>query len=159
MRLYHGSNQGIEKPKLFPAARGLDFGNGFYLTSDFEQAKKWSILTVKRRGEGSPIVSVFKVDEEKLNQLNILRFDGPNVEWLRYVSSNRKSMNFNDRRDIVVGPVANDNTMPVLNLYLKGAYNEDEAIKRLMPQKLKDQYVFKTEEAVSILKLIEVIKI
>ena len=139
MRLYHGSNQGIEKPKLFPAARALDFGNGFYLTSDFEQAKKWSILTVKRRGEGSPIVSVFKVDEEKLNQLNILRFDGPNVEWLRYVSSNRKSMNFNDRRDIVVGP--------------------DEAIKRLMPQKLKDQYVFKTEEAVSILKLIEVIKI
>ena len=84
MRLYHGSNQGIEKPKLFPAARALDFGNGFYLTSDFEQAKKWSILTVKRRGEGSPIVSVFKVDEEKLNQLNILRFDGPNVEWLRY---------------------------------------------------------------------------
>ena len=151
MRLYHGSNQGIEKPKLFPAARALDFGNGFYLTSDFEQAKKWSILTVKRRGEGSPIVSVFKVDEEKLNQLN--------VEWLRYVSSNRKSMNFNDRRDIVVGPVANDNTIPVLNLYLKGAYNEDEAIKRLMPQKLKDQYVFKTEEAVSILKLIEVIKI
>jgi len=111
LRLYHGSNQGIEKPKLFPAARALDFGNGFYLTSDFEQAKKWSILTVKRRGEGSPIVSVFKVDEEKLNQLNILRFDGPNVEWLRYVSSNRKSMNFNDRRDIVVGPVANDNTM------------------------------------------------
>lgn len=55
--------------------------------------------------------------------------------------------------------VANDNTIPVLNLYLKGAYNEDEAIKRLMPQKLKDQYVFKTEEAVSILKLIEVIKI
>jgi len=39
LRLYHGSNQGIEKPKLFPAARALDFGNGFYLTSDFEQAK------------------------------------------------------------------------------------------------------------------------
>ena len=55
--------------------------------------------------------------------------------------------------------MANDNTIPVLNLYLKGAYNEDEAIKRLMPQKLKDQYVFKTEEAVSILKLIEVRKI
>ena len=52
--------------------------------------QKMVILTVKRRGEGSPIVSVFKVDEEKLNQLNILRFDGPNVEWLRYVSSNRK---------------------------------------------------------------------
>ena len=30
---------------------------------------------------------------------------------------------------------------------------KDEAIKRLMPQKLKDQYVFKTEEAVSILEV------
>lgn len=159
MRLYHGSNVGIDQPKLFPAARALDFGNGFYLTSDFEQAKKWSILTVKRRREGSPSVSVFEVDEQKLNQLNILRFDSPNTEWLRYVSSNRKNMNFGDCRDIVVGPVANDNTMPVLNLYLKGDYDEDEAIKRLLPQKLKDQYVFKTEEAVSILKLVEVIEI
>lgn len=66
MRLYHGSNVGIDQPKLFPAARALDFGNGFYLTSDFEQAKKWSILTVKRRREGSPSVSVFEVDEQKL---------------------------------------------------------------------------------------------
>ena len=159
MRLFHGSTVTVKRPNIQKGRKATDFGKGFYTTTNFEQAKKWSILTVKRRGEGSPIVSVFKVDEEKLNQLNILRFDGPNVEWLRYVSSNRKSMNFNDRRDIVVGPVANDNTIPVLNLYLKGAYNEDEAIKRLMPQKLKDQYVFKTEEAVSILKLIEVIKI
>jgi hypothetical protein len=27
--------------------------------------------------------------------------------------------------------------MPVLNLYLKGNYNEEEALKRLLPQSLK----------------------
>ncbi len=36
MILYHGSN--VEK--LIPSKRLLDFGAGFDLTSDFEQAKK-----------------------------------------------------------------------------------------------------------------------
>ena len=37
--------------------------------------------------------------------------------------------------------------MPVLNLYFKGAYSEEEALKRLLPQRLRDQYAMKTEAA------------
>ncbi|MDR1579411.1 MAG: DUF3990 domain-containing protein [Synergistaceae bacterium] len=33
MRLYHGSNTAIENPRLIGQTRGLDFGEGFYLTS------------------------------------------------------------------------------------------------------------------------------
>ena len=40
MTLYHGSNVEVNDPKLIPTKRLLDFGAGFYLTSDFEQAKK-----------------------------------------------------------------------------------------------------------------------
>ena len=36
-------------------------------------------------------------------------------------------------------------------LYLDGMYDEEETIKRLLPQKLKDQYTFKTEEALVLL--------
>ena len=55
------------------------------------------------------------------------------------------------RCDVVWGPVANDNTMPVLNLYFKGAYTEDEALRRLLPQRLRDQFAFKTDRALSCL--------
>ena len=40
MILYHGSNVEVNDSKLIPTKRLLDFGDGFYLTSDFEQAKK-----------------------------------------------------------------------------------------------------------------------
>jgi hypothetical protein len=41
--------------------------------------------------------------------------------------------------------------MPVLNLYFKGAYSEEEALKRLLPQRLRDQFAMKTEEALECL--------
>ena len=40
MILYHGSNMAVEKPRLIPAKRLLDFGAAFYLTSDIEKVKK-----------------------------------------------------------------------------------------------------------------------
>ena len=36
-------------------------------------------------------------------------------------------------------------------------YDEDEAIKRLLPQKLKDQHTFKTERSIGLLHCTEVI--
>ena len=71
--------------------------------------------------------------------------------------ANRTNKNVDCSDDIIVGPVANDNTMPVINLYLSGAYDENEALKRLLTQKLKDQYTFKTKEAIKALCLREVI--
>lgn len=38
MILYHGSNAVVMCPRLVSQVRALDFGPGFYLTSDFEQA-------------------------------------------------------------------------------------------------------------------------
>lgn len=61
----------------------------------------------------------------------------------------------NSRADVVTGPVANDNTMPVLNLYFKGAYTEEEALRRLLPQRLRDQYAFKSERSLACLKFVE----
>lgn len=41
MRLYHGSDVVVEKPILLPRQRTLDFGAGFYTTTnnDFRQHK------------------------------------------------------------------------------------------------------------------------
>ena len=59
----------------------------------------------------------------------------------------------------MIGAVANDTTMPVLNLYLNGIYDEKEALKRLFPQKLKDQYAFKTEKVLEKLKFVELMQV
>lgn len=59
MLLYHGSNVTVEKPNIIQSERTLDFGTGFYLTTDFEQAKRWAILTTSRKKEGLPPVNVF----------------------------------------------------------------------------------------------------
>ena len=61
-----------------------------------------------------------------------------------------------DNYDIVIGPVANDRTMPVISLYFAEIYNIEETIKRLMPQKLCDQYTFRTEKAIKKLNFLEV---
>lgn len=157
MILYHGSNVAVEVPKLMPRVRALDFGQAFYLTSDREQAAKWAKTSVLRRGEGVATVSVYEVDEARLGALRVLRFVGPTADWLRFVSRNRNEHIDGSAYDVVCGPVANDNTMPVLNLYFKGAYTEDEALRRLLPQRLRDQFAFKTEDALACLSFKEAI--
>lgn len=92
-----------------------------------------------------------------VSDLKILHFTQAQKEWLEYVTMNRKNLNIpNDDYDIVIGPVANDRTMPVISLYFSGIYDIEETIKRLMPQKLCDQYTFRTEKAIKKLKFLEV---
>lgn len=157
MKLYHGSNVEVKNPQVFESDRKLDFGTGFYVTTSFEQAEKWADLTAKRRGVGIPVVTVYEYDESKENELSILRFNAPDSAWLRFVTANRKNEIIKDDYDLIIGPVANDRTMPVISLYFSGIYSEEETIKRLLPQKLKDQVVFKTQKALGSLTFNEAI--
>ncbi len=157
MLLYHGSNIEVSNPQILESDRRLDFGKGFYLTSSFDQAKRWAELTVKRRETGKATVSVFDFDDTSVSDLKILHFTQAQKEWLEYVTMNRKNQVIpNDDYDIVIGPVANDRTMPVISLYFAGIYDIEETIKRLMLQKLCDQYTFRTENAIKKLKFLEV---
>lgn len=157
MLLYHGSNIEVSNPQILESDRRLDFGNGFYLTSSYEQAKRWAELTVKRRGTGKESVSVFEFDDTSVSDLKILHFTQAQKEWLEYVTMNCKNQTIsNDDYDIIIGPVANDKTMPIISLYFSGIYDIEETIKRLMPQKLCDQYTFRTEKAIKKLKFVEV---
>ena len=146
MKLYHGSNVVVENILIIEANRRLDFGTGFYLIGDLSQSQRWAELTTERRG-GRKAVSVFDFDRSALKQLNILTFEKPDSRWLKYTVGNRTTSGDNDAFDIVIGPVANDRTSGVIAAYIAGLYNEQEAIRRLLPQKLKNQYAFKTERA------------
>ena len=157
MILYHGSNVEVKEPILLKVQRELDFGKGFYTTSDLEQAARWAWRTAKRRGESNAFVTVYEVNEDELKNIRLLSFDSPNVEWLNFVVKNRKGEYIAGDWDIISGPVADDQTAQVIDLYLEGAYDEEEAIRRFLTQRLKDQYAFKTDEALKLLIFKEVI--
>ena len=42
MKLYHGSTFKVNQSNLNVLNHKTDFGAGFYTTTDYEQAKKWS---------------------------------------------------------------------------------------------------------------------
>ena len=157
MILYHGSDVEVKEPILLKVQRELDFGKGFYTTSDLEQAARWAWRTAKRRGESNAFVTVYEVNEDELKNIRLLSFDSPNVEWLNFVVKNRKGEYIAGDWDIISGPVADDQTAQVIDLYLEGAYDEEEAIRRFLTQRLKDQYAFKTDEALKLLIFKEVI--
>ena len=88
MILYHGGNMIVEKPKLIEQNRFLDFGYGFYTTTNVGQAKNFAGKVVIRRN-GKPIVNVYEYDENAHTNLKIKRFSAPDEEWLDFVSAHR----------------------------------------------------------------------
>lgn len=68
------------------------------------------------------------------------------------MANNRNSDEFAVDYDLIIGPVANDRTMPVIKMFLSGIYDGEETIKRLLLQRLTDQYAFKSDKALSALR-------
>ena len=159
MRLYHGSNVAVSRPEILNSDRKLDFGVGFYLTSSLEQAERWARLVVDRRGGGRPVVTVYEIDEAQLSTLRVRRFEKANRQWLNFVVANRESQIENQKWDVVIGPVANDRTMPVIRLFMAKVYTAAETLRRLLPQNLHDQYTFKTVEALQRLQFKECVEL
>jgi hypothetical protein len=145
--LYHGSNMEVVNPQILSKLRALDFGAGFYLTSSKEQALRWAKTVTKRRKTGSPTLNIYEFDEKEYMDLSVLRFDAPNGEWLDFVVANRKDLAQGHSYDLVIGPVANDSTLPVIDDYMDGRYTKQQAVERLMPQNLTDQYAFLTKKS------------
>lgn len=147
MFLYHGSNVEVKKPRILEKLRALYFGAGFYLTSSKSQAEKWAKVVAKRNRSDKSVLNIYQFKEENLQGLNVLKFETANADWLKFVVSNRKGFNVENEHDIVIGPVANDSTLPVIDDYISGVYNKEEAVKRLLPQNLTDQYAFLSEKS------------
>ena len=150
--LYHGSNVQVEKPELRPSTHALDFGAGFYTTLNLEQAKNFASKVAEREHSSNAIVSVYKVDLEKLkSSLQGLWFQSPTEKWLDFVSDNRNGKIVDSHYDFVFGPVANDTIFKTFIAYQNGILSKKETIERLRVKKLYNQLVFKTAAAVEYL--------
>lgn len=153
MILYHGSNTIVETPQLIEQNRYLDFGNGFYTTTNKAQAENFAQKVIVRRG-GKPIVNEYEFDENADNGLTIKRFSAPNEEWLDFVSEHRNGTYVGEKYDIIIGAVANDDVYRTLQVYASGVLTKEQALEALKVKKLFNQYVFATNEALSLLKFV-----
>ena len=146
MNLYHGSYMQVSEPRIITPARLLDFGTGFYTTTDKEQATKFTNKFISLGKDR--IVNIYEYNEIKAEKtLSVMRFAKADAEWFRYVVANRSGTGKANDFDIVIGPVANDRVYDVVENFELGDYSEEEAIHRLLVFKLTDQVVFKSEKS------------
>ena len=155
MIIYHGSNLIVEKPKLVLQNRFLDFGFGFYTTTNKVQAISFAEKVYKRKNEGTKQVSIYEIDEKRIfDECSVLRFDSANEAWLDFVALNRSGNYIGEAYDIIYGPVANDDVYTTFTLYQAGVLTKEQTLEALKIKKLYDQMVFATEKALSFLKFV-----
>ena len=154
MIVYHGSNVIVSEPKLVHQNRFLDFGFGFYTTTNKVQAIGFADKVTRRR-EGTKCVSIYEIDESKaFSECSVLRFDKPDEAWLNYVSDNRSGNYTGENYDFIFGPVANDDVYTTFTLYTTGVLTKEQTLEALKIKKLYDQLVLSSEKALSYLKFI-----
>lgn len=158
MILYHGSNTDIQQIDFAKSKPNKDFGKGFYLTADRQQAERLAEQRALFWG-GKPIVNEYIFDETilKNNTLNIKIFDDYSIEWAEFVVANR----FNQTEhpihnyDIVYGPIANDKVGVQIELFTEQLIDIKTLINRLKyMQGITFQYFFGSDKAIACLQKI-----
>lgn len=94
MILYHGTNIDFEEVCLDMSRVGKDFGFGFYLTPDEHVACRQAQRKVRQYGEGNGVVQCYCVDEDRLGEFKVLRFDAYTEEWADFRGDHYQSTVF-----------------------------------------------------------------
>ena len=158
MKVYHGSLEIVTNPEIRISDRTLDYGSGFYTTTDFDQARRW-VERRKNDGADAGFINVYEISKEAILEKKTLWFDFPSEDWVDFVHENRTNRNFKHDFDFVYGPVANDKVYAAFALYEDSLLNKQELIAELKTYVLVDQLLLHTEKALECLTFIESIKI
>lgn len=156
IKLYHGSNVEIDNIDLSKSKIGKDFGKGFYLNPNFDQAYKMAVRAKKINKEGSEIVTAFEFEDDLLtnSELNVKIFTDYSKEWADFVVANRNNRTDQSIHtfDIVIGPIADDNVGTQIYRYSRGFIDIDKLISELIFEERAIQYFFGTEKAIKLLR-------
>ena len=153
MILYHGSNISIKEIDLSKSKPNKDFGQGFYLSENEEQALQMATFKALILG-GEPTVTKFEFEESVMmsDSLRIKVFTDYSEEWADFVIANREGRG-SLQYDIVYGPIANDKVGLQIRKLKDGAIDKSEFLTRLKYIKgVTYQYYFGTESAIKYLK-------
>ena len=154
MKLYHGSNVEVSVPELTKSKPDKDFGQGFCLSADRDQAMRMAEQKTLQLMMGEPIVSEFEFDVALLQSdaLKVKIFEDYSVEWANFILQNRDihSQHPTHDYDIVYGPIADDGVTFQLRRYQSGAISIEELVRELQYARgITFQYFFGTVLALS----------
>lgn len=150
MKIYHGSLEVVGHPVILRPNRKLDYGEGFYTTTSWEQSKEWVERRMLEKQSQYGYVNVYEFDAERMPEFKSLIFSEPNKEWAEFVMANRTQKGFAHDYDIVYLQ---------FGLYEAGAISIETLIRELKTYKLVDQYLFHTDKALTSLHFVEAVKI
>lgn len=148
--VYHGTCAEFEKIDLNKSHNRRDFGKGFYTTILQSQSKEWAYRLSLREKKNDYYVYEFLFEEASV--LKVKRFDRLDEEWLEFIKANRSKGGLQHDYDVVIGPVADDNTMETVQLYIANILTAPEAVERLRYNNVNNQVSFHTEKALQYLK-------
>ena len=151
MRLYHGSNQIVERPMILEPKHSMDYGKGFYTTESYVQAHNWAIKIKDRRKSNHAYVSQYEFDLN--DELKLIVFEEPTEEWFDFVYYNRVHM-IDHEYDLVIGPVADDGVYETIFEYESGVISKETAIRFLKSAKLDNQVTFHTDKSLECIRFI-----
>ena len=91
-------------------------------------------------------------------KLKIKQFANPDKEWARFVINNRNNKfkgiqcadcNTYCKYDIVIGPVANDDIVALMDIFLIGLISDEALARELTFRELSRQISFHTERSIA----------
>lgn len=156
-----------------------DFSQGFYLTSIYQQALAFARRMANRFNRHGytntiPIIIKYKLDIDRIKQLNGKIFYSPNSEWAEFVYNNRIGdekyiysdlHNINKIYDYVYGHLADGKISEIIDFYKENySYYPNNFIEKfkgdIFPKypNNNDQLSLHTRHAINCLKFLEVMK-
>lgn len=155
MKLYHGTNTDFNVINLEKSRPNKDFGKGFYLSDNYEQAQKMAEFKVLQSG-GNAIVQTYDFDEKSLKDTNlrVKEFTDYSIEWAEFVISNRNNQGAKPTHDydIVIGPIANDKVGVQIRKFIDNEIDIKTFMSRLKYMKgITIQYFFGTKNSLKTL--------
>lgn len=131
MIVYHGSTIEIVSPDNQHSFRHLDFGQGFYVTEVLIQAERWAKRKADLIRQNYAIINEYEMLDNWQN-FNVKIFNDDNTEeWLDFVANCRNGNDLYKNFDLISGKVADDKVYRVVNMYLKGIFDKERALKEL----------------------------
>ena len=147
MIVFHGSTDIVETPDVLHSFRPLDFGKGFYVTTVREQAERWAKRKADLSGIEKAVINVYDMSEDYGN-LSVKTFDEDLMEWIDFVCACRDGNTDYLKYDLIIGKVADDKVFRVVDMYHKGIWDKERAIKEIRVYPSYDQLAFTSQEAI-----------
>lgn len=133
--LYHGTIDAIARIDVSRGRLRKDFGQGFYMAIDLDQAigmmhKKFRETVRRSRGRSELGLSrhLYRIvlNLEAKPELAVKVFPVADMEWLEFILANRRAKTHRAHDyDVVIGPTADDDTVASLHNYWDVVYGPE----------------------------------